>query len=371
MGLAELRLEGISKRFGRVSALRGVDLTVRDGEYLTLVGPTGAGKTTLLNVVAGLVRPDGGRVLIGGREVTHLPPEERGVGLMPQGYALFPHMSAWGNVTFGPRVRGWDPREVDGVGRAALEMVGLLDRADALPRELSGGMQQRVALARALAARPDVLLLDEPLRALDALLRVRLRYEVRGMAKSLGVTAVHVTHDYEEALAVGDRVAVLRAGSVVEVGTPEEVYGNPKTLFTAYFVGESNIWLAEAVRDGEGSKVRVGRLELRSSRPPPGEGGACAAAVRTRAVRVGPPAGPGAASFRASVEEVRFLGRTVWARASARGVEVALEAPASVEPILRSGSVLLSIDPGDVLLYPEAELDRYPEVAEAVDLARG
>ncbi|RLG40916.1 MAG: ABC transporter ATP-binding protein [Thermoproteota archaeon] len=361
--MADLELVAVSKRFGRVRALRDVTLSVGDGEYLCLLGPTGAGKTTLLNVVAGVVRPDSGRVLIGGRDVTDLPPEERGVGYMPQGYALFPHMTAWENVTFGPEVRGWPRGDVVRVGRQMLESVGLLERADALPKELSGGMQQRVALARALASSPNVLLLDEPLRALDALLRLRLRYEVREMAKALGMTTVHVTHDYEEALSVADRVALLRSGELVEVGTPVDLYERPKTLFTAYFVGEGTLALGTAEPDGEWTRVRIGDLELRSSRPASGE---VVVVVRSRLVRISPD-GAGHGTVEARVLEARFLGRFTRFRLLAGGVELLADVPSTLVPrISEGGEVSISIRPEHVLLFDVRELERFPEVREVV-----
>ncbi len=364
--MASLELRGIHKRFGRVHALRGVDLRVEDGEYLCLLGPTGAGKTTTLNVIAGLVKPDSGKVLIDGRDVTDLPPEERGVGYMPQGYALFPHMTVWGNVTFGPEVRGWDPESIVRVGRQMLESVGLLERSDALPRELSGGMQQRVALARALASSPEVLLLDEPLRALDALLRLKLRYEVRRMAKALGITTVHVTHDYEEALSVGDKVAVLREGRIVEVGTPEDLYERPKSLFTAYFVGEGSFLFGRAeAGDGDLTLVRVGELELRSANRAQGD---VVVVLRSRLVRVLRSPSPG--STPAKVTEIRFLGRLQRITLQAGGVALLAEVSTAFSRGLREGDeVYVAVNPEHVLLYDPSELEDYPEVREVIERA--
>ncbi len=362
--MAGLELVGVSKRFGPVQALRDVTLRVEEGEYLCLLGPTGAGKTTLLNVVAGVVRPDSGRVLIGGEDVTALPPEERGVGYMPQGYALFPHMTAWENVTFGPRVRGWPREDVVRVGRQMLESVGLLERADALPGELSGGMQQRVSLARALASSPRVLLLDEPLRALDALLRLRLRYEVREMARALGMTTVHVTHDYEEALSVADRIVLLRGGEVVEVGTPEDLYERPRTLFTAYFVGESTMAIGRAEPSGERTVVRLGDLELTSSAQASGE---VVVVIRSRLVRVSRPRSA-SRGFEARVEEVRFLGRVTRLRLSAGGVELLAESPTTLLGVVSEGDrVVVDVSPEHVLLFDLTELERFPEVREVLE----
>ncbi len=221
-----------------------MELTIRDGEYLVILGPSGAGKTTLLRTIAGLLAPDRGRIRIDGRDVTSLPPDERQVALMPQVYSLFPHMTVWENTTFSPSVKGWPADRRDLLAREMLSMVHLIDRADAYPRELSGGMQQRCALARALAANAEVLLLDEPLRALDARLRIELRGELRDLIRHVGTTTIHVTHDQEEALVVADRIAVLRDGELIEVGPSELVYSRPSSPFVSNFLGEMNFFEA-------------------------------------------------------------------------------------------------------------------------------
>lgn len=240
--MPRLRLEGIAKRFGDVVALDGVDLEVADGEYLVILGPTGAGKTTLLKIVAGLLRQDRGRVSLDGRPIDRLPPEERGIAYLPQTYSLFDHLSVWDNAVFGPVVKGWSPARVEAVGREVLDLVRLFERRTSFPRELSGGMQQRVALCRALAADAETLLLDEPLRALDARLRIELRRELKDLTSHLGITTLHVTHDQDEALSVADRILVLRAGRVRQVSSPREVYEEPVDPFVAHFVGEANLF---------------------------------------------------------------------------------------------------------------------------------
>ncbi len=235
-----LKLEGIEKRYDDGFTVRA-DLEVRRGETLALLGPSGSGKTTVLRLVAGLERPDAGRVLLAGREVTHLPPERRGLGFVFQDYALFPHLSVRDNLAFGLVERRWPRERIQARVAALLELVHLEPHAHKRPQHLSGGEQQRVALARALAPEPEVLLLDEPLGALDQRLREALLLELRRILRQSQVTAVVVTHDQTEAFALADRVAVMRAGRVVQQGTPEALYNQPKDTWTARFLGHKNV----------------------------------------------------------------------------------------------------------------------------------
>ncbi|WP_092264589.1 ABC transporter ATP-binding protein [Deinococcus reticulitermitis] len=236
-----LQTHALSKAFGAVQALREVALTVEAGETLALLGPSGCGKSTALRCVAGLERPDTGRVEIAGRDVTALPPEARGVGLVFQDYALFPHLSVLGNVAYGPQRRGASRAEAGARAREALELVGLGALAERSPDQLSGGQQQRVALARALATRSPLLLLDEPLSNLDEKLRAELRTELRRLFAALGAGVLLVTHDQREALALADQVAVMRAGAVVQQGAAPEVFARPATAWIAAFLGWPNI----------------------------------------------------------------------------------------------------------------------------------
>ncbi|MFB6119317.1 ABC transporter ATP-binding protein [Halosegnis sp.] len=247
--MSSLTLAGVEQRYGETTALADVDLTVQDGEFFTLVGPSGCGKTTTLRLVAGFESPTAGDIRFGNESVAGVPPEERDVGVVFQQYALFPHMSVGENVAYGLQFTGTDGENPEPRVAELLELVGLAGFADREPSALSGGQQQRVALARALAPEPDLLLLDEPMSALDARLRERLRREVRAIQRELGVTTVYVTHDQEEALAVSDRVAVMSDGRVEQVGTPEQVYQEPSTRFVAEFVGENNVFAGRA-RDG-------------------------------------------------------------------------------------------------------------------------
>ena len=250
--MVSLRVEGLRKSFPGVVALDGIDLNVREGEYVVILGPTGAGKTTLLKTIAGLARQDSGHIYFDQQRVDTLMPFQRSVAYLPQNYSLFAHLTVWDNVAFGPTVQDWSPRRRDQIVREMLNLVHLSDRRNSLPRELSGGMQQRVALARALATQARILLLDEPLRALDARLRLELRQELRTLAKYLGITTLHVTHDQEEAISVADRIVIIRKGKVVQAGSPKEVYEDPSTPFVSNFIGEANFLqgLLSRVEDG-------------------------------------------------------------------------------------------------------------------------
>lgn len=244
---AWLQFEGIAKRFGAFEALAGIDLSVAKGEFLCLLGPSGCGKTTLLRVLAGLERQDAGRLLMGGNDIGRQPPAQRDYGVVFQSYALFPNLNVADNVGYGLRTdRAQKARRVSEL----LDLVGLAGSDAKYPAQLSGGQQQRVALARALATSPSLLLLDEPLSALDAQVREHLRRELRALQRKLGVTTVMVTHDQEEALTTADTIAVMNAGRIEQVGTPEQIYGEPRTRFVAEFVGQANWLPVQRRRDG-------------------------------------------------------------------------------------------------------------------------
>ncbi len=247
-----LEVRHISKRFKFKKALEDVSFSVEKGEYLVVLGPVGSGRTTLLKIIAGLLNPDNGEIVIDGKVVNGVPPEERGIGFMPPGYALFPHMNVWDNVAYGLWVRNFPKDIIEKKVREALEMVGLLHRAKSFPDELSGGQRQRIALARTLASGAKILLLDEPFSALDAILAMEVRSELKELSKKLGLTVIHTTHNREEALAVADRVVVLRSGRIEQIGDPEKVYYNPSTLFVASFVGDFNLLEALVVDSVDG-----------------------------------------------------------------------------------------------------------------------
>ena len=259
--------DGLTKRYGAVTAVDDLSLEVARGEFVSLLGPSGCGKTTLLRLIAGFVAPDAGRLRIAGRDTTRLAPAKRNVGLVFQDYSLWPHMTVADNVGFGLDCWGVRGRERTRRVEECLGLVRLSDLAGRLPRELSGGQQQRVALARALAYRPDVLLLDEPLSALDRKLREEMQAELRRLQHELHVTTILVTHDQEEALSLSDRVAVMSAGRIEHLGTPEEVYSRPRTRFVAGFVGRANMLAGTVTLDGAGALIFSGPAGLRVPMP--------------------------------------------------------------------------------------------------------
>ena len=254
----DLALSGLTKLFGTSTAVDGVTLRIRAGEMVALLGPSGCGKTTTLRMIAGLVEPTEGDVMIGGSRVTHIPVHRRNIGMLFQNYALFPHLSVAENVAFGLQMRGLRKAAIGPKVEAALALVQLGDYADRLPSALSGGQQQRVALARAIVIEPSLLLLDEPLGALDRNLRESMQVEIRQIQKRLGITAVLVTHDQEEALTMADRVVIMRDGKLEQVGTPQEIYSRPATRFVASFIGASNFLRGRVEgRSGGQSRIRL------------------------------------------------------------------------------------------------------------------
>ena len=238
--MARLQLTGLTKTYGDFSAVAGVDLDIGQGELVVLLGPSGCGKTTTLRMIAGFITPTAGEIRLGGHDITRQPPWKRNTGLVFQSYALFPHLTVAENVAFGLRMRKVAPPQIAAKVGEALRLVRLEGLADRLPRELSGGQQQRVALARALVIEPDILLLDEPLSNLDAKLRQEVRVEIRELQRKLGLTTVMVTHDQEEALTMADRLVVMSAGQVQQVGSQRDLYENPANTFVAGFVGRTN-----------------------------------------------------------------------------------------------------------------------------------
>ena len=260
----EVELQNVSKSFGQFEAVKSVSLGVRRAEFLTLLGPSGCGKTTLLRMIAGFEFPDMGRVMLGGVDVTDVPPYRRDVTTVFQQYALFPHMTVFDNVAFGLERRRTPRNEVKRRVTELLDMVELEGREDRRPAELSGGQQQRVALARALVLEPRVLLLDEPLAALDLKLRKQMQVELKRLQQRVGISFVFVTHDQEEALTMSDRVVVMNAGQIEQIGTAEEIYERPQTEFVAGFIGVSNIFEGTVVNEDNGlSTIRVGESEVR------------------------------------------------------------------------------------------------------------
>ena len=312
-----IRVEGISKRFshrvkGLVYAVRDVSLDVAPGQLVTLLGPSGCGKTTTLRMIAGFERPDAGRIVIGDQDVTDVRVSARGIGFVFQNYALFPHLSVFENVAYGLRVQKAPEREIARRVGEVLALVGLAGHERQQPNQLSGGEQQRVALARAIVIRPRVLLFDEPLSNLDATLRVQMRGEIQALQKALSITAVYVTHDQEEAMAISDRIAVMEGGRIVQEGTAEELYARPASEFVARFIGRTNL-VAGRVLAASASAVEVEALGRRLTLPAGGAalvpGAAVRLVVRPETIDLAPPE-PGDAPQGVVVSRT-FLGEKV------------------------------------------------------------
>jgi putative spermidine/putrescine transport system ATP-binding protein len=259
-----LQINNVSKTFGSTDAVKDFNLVIDKGELVSFLGPSGCGKTTTLRMVAGFEVPTSGRIVINGDDITKTPPNQRDVGMVFQAYALFPNMTVSGNVGFGLKVAKKQPDEIKKRVAEMLELINMPGFGDRYPYQLSGGQQQRVALARALALRPAVLLLDEPLSALDAKIRVSLRSEIRSIQRKLGITAIYVTHDQEEALSISDRVVVMFEGKMEQVGTPFEIYNFPQTAFVANFVGTLNAVEAEVI-DPKANTLRVDGIQLQAA----------------------------------------------------------------------------------------------------------
>ncbi len=308
-----LELTDIQKRFGDVAAVEDFNLAAERGEFVSFLGPSGCGKTTTLRMIAGFERPTDGTIVVDGTDITHRPPNRRNVGMVFQSYALFPNMSVADNIGFGLKVRKTPKDQIRKKVGELLGIINLPDKGASFPYQLSGGQQQRVALARALAIEPQVLLLDEPLSALDAKIRIVLRKEIRSIQRQLGITTVYVTHDQEEALSLSDRVVVMSEGRIEQIGTPAEIYNFPATPFVASFVGTLNLIAARVVEAGTGRLSAEGQ-ELRAARPitEARDGGIVTLALRPESIELGE--GGGSNRLRGTVEDVTFLGSIVRTR---------------------------------------------------------
>jgi putative spermidine/putrescine transport system ATP-binding protein len=347
-----LEISRLEKSFGVTRVVKEFNLGIEQGEFISLLGPSGCGKTTVLRMIAGFESPSTGSISIGGRDVVALRPNQRNIGMVFQAYALFPNLTVAQNVAFGLKVKRLPRAEIDERVAEMLQLIGLPHLGARFPFQLSGGQQQRVALARALATRPQVLLLDEPLSALDAKIRISLREEIRELQRSLGITTVFVTHDQEEALSISDRIVVMNEGRAEQIGAPPEIYNFPRTRFVASFVGTLNI-LTATVTDPTSGGIEIEGQPVKASRAIEGvaKGGEVTVALRPEALVFGDRSGQGN-RLSGTVAEVSFLGAVVRIRIKIGGVLVSMDSfnnPGVALPA-RGADVVLCFDPNDLIV---------------------
>jgi len=359
--VSTVELEGVSKRYGDFAAVRDLDLAVRDGEFLTLLGPSGCGKTTTLRMIAGLVAPSAGTIRIGAADVTRIPPQRRSLGMVFQDYALFPHLTVAENIAFGMVERRTAKSQIRRRVTELLDLIRLPEVGDRYPSQISGGQQQRVALARAVAVEPQVLLMDEPLGALDLKLREAMQIELRNIQQALSITTIYVTHDQTEAMSLSDRIAVMNGGRIEQLGTPDAVYERPRTRFVAGFIGKINFFAGEIVgRDGVFAMLRWADRVLRA---PAGEAGAdprgkFVLAVRPEHITISPDGGEGRPVNRiaGTVTQIVYTGNLIHALVELPTRETIIAEARPAQLALRSGSaVVLSWDPGHGVLIESGD----------------
>ena len=349
--MAFLTLTNIEKSFGAVKVVHDFDMSIDKGEFVSFLGPSGCGKTTILRMVAGFETPSGGTITIDGKDQSRLKPNQRNIGMVFQAYALFPNMNVFDNVAFGLKVAGKPKDEIQARVTEMLKLIHLEHLADRYPYQMSGGQQQRVALARALAPKPQVLLLDEPLSALDAKIRVSLREEIRHIQRQLGITTIFVTHDQEEALSISDRVVVMNAGRADQIGTPFEIYNRPATRFVASFVGTLNLIEAKVV-DAQKSTVAIGdQMIVLGEKIDLAAGSAVQLAMRPEAGSILPGA-TGNTTLTGQVVSSHFLGSVIRTRMDVAGNTVSFDMfnDPNMAPPAIGDTVALKIDSADLII---------------------
>jgi putative spermidine/putrescine transport system ATP-binding protein len=362
-----LDLIGVQKRFGATTAVEDFNLEAERGEFVSFLGPSGCGKTTTLRMIAGFEQPSAGKITIDGQDITYRPPNRRNVGMVFQSYALFPNMTVAGNIGFGMKVRKRSKADITKRVGELLDLIHLEGRGDRYPYQLSGGQQQRVALARALAIEPQVLLLDEPLSALDAKIRIVLRKEIRAIQRQLGITTVYVTHDQEEALSLSDRVVVMSEGRIEQIGAPADIYNFPATPFVASFVGTLNL-LAVKVVDASTGRISIEGQEVRAAKPvdAASSGGTVTVAIRPESIEFGE--GGGSNRLTGTVEDVSFLGSIVRSRVRLGGSETTVSLDTfndpNVTPPAIESSVTISFPPEACLVIGAGPAPKVDVVAE-------
>ncbi|MDQ1278778.1 MAG: hypothetical protein QG670_38 [Thermoproteota archaeon] len=364
--MTTVKVENLTKKYGEIVALDKVSFEIKDKEYLAIIGPSGCGKTTLIKCMSGIQSPTGGDIYFDGKPVKDLPLEERGIGYVFQEIALFPHMNVWDNVTYGPRVKGWPGDRAAKVARELFELIRLSVREREYPSSLSGGARQKIGIARALASGSDLLFLDEPLGSLDAKVRTELRYEIQNIIRDLGLTAVHITHDQEEAMSVADRIAVMKAGRIVEIDEPSKLYSNPETLFVSNFVGEANFLegIVTKVTD-DTCLVESQGLSLSSTEKSKREGEKIVVAIRPDFVSMEKRVNNGE-GFAGYIENQDFEGSTIRYEVVLKDHRLfTIRLPQILGGLAFNigDEVNLSVKPEHVLIYP------YPEVGVQKELA--
>lgn len=356
--MPSVKVENVTKKFGSFTALDKVNINVEDREYVSIIGPSGCGKTTLLRIIAGIIGDYEGHVYVDGKLFDDKPLEERGIGYVFQNIALFPNMNVGGNVSYSPRAKGLDNSIVRTATMEMLELMKLRNRYHDYPRSLSGGMQQKTALARALASSARLLLLDEPLSLLDLKVRTELRYELRRIVKDLGLTAIHVTHDQEEAMAISDRVIVMRRAQIVEDGRPVDLYLHPKKIFTGYFLGESNVFegsVAEA--DEDTALIDLGGLAITVRNTGFQTGEKVIVMVRPELIETG-------GSIRGRVLKKTLEGLFSRLILDVKGMRIVVKQPYSTVAKLGEGSsVNIRLPEEHVLVYKHPGRDLYSEIS--------